>query len=520
MSRLYKGIRAKKNRVYMVQDLTSLYRVSANTLSNWVKAGLRPSDKTTPYVFRGAVVNAFHEDRRTRSKKNLRAGEFKCGGCKLAVIPDLNSVEKMTAKNGTSMLIAKCPECPSRLVKIASQADYDLLERHRNPNTTVGCTHEENRPSPGGIWIKAEKTVAETGSLNDRTIYKWQIYAGRFEEATIVQHLAAIRYCDDITGGKPFEQFTVKDASLVREALKQSLQAQDGSGKSKSTVKHTASQLVAFFEWLRKQDGFKRLPQDIPEYFKLPRAAYSKSLPRMQRKYVSVEEAETVLMGMSARSHMDQRARAIFAMAFLGALRADTLVSLRIRHVDTVRRIIVQDATEVRAKNGKSLVIHWFPMPDIFAGVIKEWLLLLEHAGFTERDALFPDSAWLTGAKNPKWANREAILPMSTAHAVTEAFAIACRNIATKITPHSAKHTIAAERDRRHLTSVQRKAWSENMGHETEQTTQSHYGKLTENERLSAFEEIVENKTINPSVLSTEQKAEMFDAMLAKLKGY
>lgn len=110
---------------------------------------------------------------------------------------------------------------------------------------------------------------------------------------------------------------------------------------------------------------------------------------------------------------------------------------------------------------------------------------MFKRKGFGDKDALFPSNDRLTGVKDPRELDRPPISPMSTKHAVTEAFAKASRDCAIKFMPHSAKHTIAAERDLRHLTQEQRKAWSENMGHENEQITQAHYGKLSDDRRAA-----------------------------------
>lgn len=79
------------------------------------------------------------------------------------------------------------------------------------------------------------------------------------------------------------------------------------------------------------------------------------------------------------------------------------------------------------------------------------------------------------------------IIPTATKHVVTEAFNVACRNNDVKYTPHSSRHTLAAERDASPLTHEQRKAWSEAMGHETEQTTDVHYGRLSDERRTELF---------------------------------
>lgn len=520
MSRSYKGIRAKKNRVYSVEDLQCLYQVSANTVSNWVGAGLRPSDGARPYVFNGATVGDFHKERRERLKEELRPGEFKCRGCQLAVFPDLDTVSHRSSSNGTRMLLARCPECPNQVFKIASREDFDLLGKQRNPNTTGDYVHEDNTSVPGGIGIKAEKDATLCLSANDRIIYRWQTYAGRFAEHTVDQYLASIRFCEQITDGKPLHHFTVEDANKVREHLKQSLLCQGEGKKSKSTVAHTASHLTKFFEWLLKQEGYKRLPRDLPDYFQLPRAVYAKSLAQPAKQYPTLEEAEELLSKMAKRSLMEKRARAMFALAFLGALRADTLVSLRIHHIDMDRRLIIQDATVVRAKNGKSLNVRWFPIQKSFAETVVDWVMTLKNSGFRDQDALFPSSAWLTGKKNPKKPDRETIVPMSTTHAVKEAFAIASLNSSIKYTPHSAKHAIGAERDKRPLTHEQRKAWSQNMGHETEQITQSYYGKLTDDRRAELFEEIAEkeSKTFDPMDMSDDKKIEFFDMFFGAMK--
>ncbi|PIB26447.1 hypothetical protein BFP76_11025 [Amylibacter kogurei] len=103
---------------------------------------------------------------------------------------------------------------------------------------------------------------------------------------------------------------------------------------------------------------------------------------------------------------------------------------------------------------------------------------------------------------------------MATTHAVTKAFAMACRNSPEKITPHSAKHSIAAERDRRRLSHEQRKAWSENIGHDNETITEQYYGKLSDDRRFELLEEVQEDQISPPLNLSDEAKIEMANEFL------
>ena len=215
MSRSYKGTRFKKNQVYSVEDIQRTASVTANTVSNWVVAGLQPSDGKKPYVFRGGVISAFLDERRKRTKLELKPGEFKCTGCKSAVFADISSVREMVVGNGAHMHVGRCSECGAHVTKFISQADREAIERRRNPNTTVESLHEGKPEDAGGICKGREKDDQIFWPANDRLIHKWQTYAGRYDEKTIARHLSAIRFCEDVTEGKPFHEFTIKDVSLI-----------------------------------------------------------------------------------------------------------------------------------------------------------------------------------------------------------------------------------------------------------------------------------------------------------------
>lgn len=249
---------------------------------------------------------------------------------------------------------------------------------------------------------------------------------------------------------------------------------------STSTVKHRASHLVAFFEWCLKQGGFSRPPKDLSTYFQLPKAAFASAPERALRAFPTIDEAENMLLAMPSASLCDQRARAIFAIAFLGALCADTVISLRLKHVDLAGQRIIQDGTTLRSKNGKSANIAWFPIPPIFAEEVVRWREALRALGYRDDDALFPsaENLFVHGLKAAP--DRKLIPVMRTKHAVSEAFAIVCQNRCNYYSPHSAKHTIGSLRDEKHLTHAQRRDWSENMGHESERITETHYAKFSD----------------------------------------
>lgn len=470
-----------------------LYSVSANTISNWVGEGLTPSDAQRPYLFQGAELQRFHKEKRQRNAIRLRPGEFKCFSCKAAVFPKVETVCDSGTANMKHMYSAKCPNCCSTIWKASNETDRDIIKDCRNPNTTRHCLHEEDSSVSSGIWIRGESEANVLYSNNDRIIHAWLTYAGRYDVKTIDRHLSAIRYFEGILAGKPFSKLTREDVAKVRDDLKRRANVSASDSLSASSIKHTISHLSAFLDWLFSQDGFKALPSDLQGYLKLPKAVLASAARVKQKDYPTLAEAELLLGNMPSDSLIDQRSKAIFALAFLGALRADTLISLRIKHIDIPRRLILQDATTVRAKAGKSIDIKWFPIAKNFELAVIEWIDALTGLGFTGEDALFPETTWIRHRPRVQGVNFKPVPVMSTKHAVTEAFAIACRESNVKYTPHAAKHCIGAERDERPLTQLERKAWSENMGHENEQITERHYGQLGDERRFEVLELIGKN---------------------------
>ncbi|UWR11984.1 tyrosine-type recombinase/integrase [Sulfitobacter mediterraneus] len=521
MSGFHKRKKLKKDRVYSIADLVEVYGVCANTVTSWIDAGLVRSDQQKPYLFRGAALNAFHKDRQLRSKRNLRAGEFKCGSCNNAVFPCIASVSDRVNAKGNVMHWAKCPEkeCSALITKLTSEADRAYFRQLRDPNSTGDALHEVNTEAPAKIGIKTEIDSSEWQNENDRLIYRWQTFAGRHQEKTVDKYLASIRLLEEVTGGKPFCDLKTEDVAKFRDILKQRLTTDDDAFRlSKSTVTHHVSQLSAFFEWLIKQDGFKRLSKDLADYLVLPKAVYATGLPKAHKEYPSLEDAAKFCKNMPVRTILERRAKAIFSIAFLGALRAETLITLRICHFDADRKQIIQDATVVKAKNGKSLNINWFPIPDCFSQAVTDWVSELEALGFGGMDALFPSDKALSMAKTGRIAGLSPILPMKSTHAVTQAFRNAFLGTEFEYTPHSAKHTIAAERDQRKLTQRQRGDWSQNMGHDKPDITERYYGKASESEVQQTFEKLREPRPDFTNETTDEEVLEMISMLIERLK--
>ena len=103
----------------------------------------------------------------------------------------------------------------------------------------------------------------------------------------------------------------------------------------------------------------------------------------------------------------------------------------------------------------------------------------LEKIGFASHDALFPGERQLV----PQRPDHQRIDPMRTEGAASRAFEVASSVVGQRYTPHSVRDCLAALGEQLCRTAATRKAWSLNLGHETEEITRKHYGKMSDCDR-------------------------------------
>lgn len=296
---------------------------------------------------------------------------------------------------------------------------------------------------------------------------------GRSEQ-TIRQIARSLTRFEDFTSRRDFKTFDQRQAVGFKGNLAR-------SGLAPATIHTTLNDLKLFFSWLALQPGFKRAIKhgDI-EYLNLPEKTMRAATAPADKDFPTLQMIEKVVAVMPSETAIEKRDRALIAFTAITGIRDGAMVTLKLKHFDESRRLVLQNPKEVATKFSKRIDTFLFPLNDTFEAIFLDWVAFLRNDElFGEHDPLFPKTALghdsdhcfkAAGLSREHWEN---------ASPVRTIFKTAFRNAdLPEFTPHRFRNMIVAEMYRRQLTVTEFKAWSQNLGHEGAMTTLTSYGKI------------------------------------------
>ena len=293
-------------------------------------------------------------------------------------------------------------------------------------------------------------------------------------EATIRQVEKAIQRYEDFTGSADFSSFDQRKAKAFKDHLVE-------RGLSKSTMLSNVTALKRFFGWLAHQQGYRsRITLTDIDYLSLSDKDVRAAKAPADRAYPTIKQLEHAIAHMPASTDVERRDLALIAFTAITGVRDGALISLRVKHVDPVRRLVVQHPNEVSTKASKRIDTYFFPVSTTCEKIVLEWQRhLREVLLFSDDDPLFPktyvglddnECFFAAGVCREFW---------SSAARVREVFKVAFKNAGLPLfTPHSLRHMLAHLAYSHCRSPEAVKAWSQNLGHESPLTTFTSYGTI------------------------------------------
>ncbi len=293
-------------------------------------------------------------------------------------------------------------------------------------------------------------------------------------EATIRQVVTAIGRFEHFTRNADFKRFDQKQAIAFKDHMaEQNLAA--------ATVLSTIKQVKRFFSWLTLQAGYKsRVRMNDIEYLNLSEKDVRAASSSRVVSYPTVAMVEAVLAAMPDASDIEKRNRALVAFGALTAARVGAVISLKRKHFDKRRMLVMQEPREVNTKASKRIDTFLIPVSVRIEGAFMDWV---EHYDsvlmFGPEDPLFPNTRMghdnerqfrTAGLRRDHW---------QTAGPLREIYKNAFEAAGLpSYNPHSFRNMLVAEMYQRGLSIAAFKAGSQNLGHESVLTTLTSYGKI------------------------------------------
>ena len=300
------------------------------------------------------------------------------------------------------------------------------------------------------------------------------------QDATIDAALRAIDRFETSTDHKPFRKFHIEQARSFRAGLLDP-SGPNGRPLSAATVTTTLKHLRNFFLWLSREPGFRsRLNPNDANYFTPSEQDRRIAGARRDGPVPTVDEIGRVLDCMPSASAVEKRNRAVVAFTLLTGARDGALSSFRLKHVNLAQGTVFQDGREVKTKRRKTFMTHFFPVGTKPLEIVSDYIAVLTgELGFGPDDPLFPTTRIALGEDRQFAAAGLDRKSWRTTGPIRQIFRDAFASAGLPyVNPHAFRKTLARLGESLRLTPEEWKAWSQNLGHESEMTTFVGYGEV------------------------------------------
>ncbi|EFP94916.1 tyrosine-type recombinase/integrase [Vibrio caribbeanicus] len=351
---------------------------------------------------------------------------------------------------------------------------------------------------------------------NARIIYEFTKYlkeAKRLDDLTIDGTLKSVNRFEEYTGYIDFKKFRAKHAIGFKKHLLSKKSIVTGEVLSKATVLTAIRHLKMFFQYLVTQKGYRaKINYSDIEYFNLSEKDTRIANAKRRRNVATIEQINRTLELMPYSTPIEMRDRALMAFVILTGARDGAVASAKIKHIDLVEQSFYQDARDVNTKFSKTFTTYFFPVGELPLKIFSEWIdYLVQELGFTQSSPLFPKTK-LAHNRNQQF---EAIGLLeehwSNASPIRKSFAKAFEAAGLPyFNPHSFRNTLVRLGERLCQTPEEFKAWSQNLGHESMQTSFYSYGYVPDYKQAEILKKLAE-----PAPAISEDDAALFQRMLA-----
>lgn len=251
-------------------------------------------------------------------------------------------------------------------------------------------------------------------------------------------------------------------------------------------VKATLKVVQSFHQWqiVHSERRSRGTPVAL-DYLNLTQKERRQAVPMENiRRAPTLEDINKAILMMPARTLVEQRNRAVFALVALTAVRAGVLATLRRKHLDLAEGILTLQSSEVETKFSKSARVVLVPFAYPWLNMLSLYVDALRAAGFDDQAPLFPKTE-ITQGRGVEFAKRTLSKEPFVDRQVFDRCVIqACLTAGLPpFTIHSIRRTHVRLSCSAGIDVGLAIAISQNLGHSHPRTTFSSYGTLTLDDR-------------------------------------
>jgi integrase/recombinase XerD len=325
-----------------------------------------------------------------------------------------------------------------------------------------------------------------------------------FSKDSVDAHERAVLLWQDCHDNKDFAGFGVQGVRAFKDWLK-SRTNRKGEGLSLVYRYHVLRRLRLFFEWLSQQPHYKsKLNQSVVERLSLSKQETRMAIEPNKRKIPPIEDVIKVIEAIDPETEVDQRDRALLCFTLLTGARISAIYSLPMKAFEPETLTVDQNPRfGVKTKFSKRIVTTFFPIEYQQAvQYFLDWYKYLESKkGFQPEDPIFPQAIVENGEENISYHNTGEIQPIfwNSSNSVRKIFQK--RFLDAEVPyyhPHTFRHLVVKEFAKTRLTEEEKKAISQNLGHENTGTTFGSYGygHIEEERQIDIVKNIKFGKTV------------------------